>query len=151
MEDLEIFPEIATLSKLRDRGFSLVGVTNQSGIARGIVPESVVKQVNSVFIDRYGFDAFYYCPDHPDDHCACRKPQPGMLINARNDHGIDLKRSFVVGDKDDDMLLAKAVGAKAILVKTGKAETSVHADAVVEGLGDAVKAILSMSSEQYND
>ncbi|MBI5631986.1 MAG: HAD hydrolase-like protein, partial [Nitrospirae bacterium] len=76
---------------------------------------------------------------------SCRKPQPGMLIKARNDHGIDLKRSFVVGDKDVDMLLARAVGAKAILVKTGKAETSTHADAVVDGLADAVRTILAMS------
>jgi heptosyltransferase II len=148
MEDLEIFPEISALSKLRDRGFSLIGVSNQSGIARRIVSENVTNQVNRVFVDQYGFDAFYYCPHHPDDHCSCRKPEPGMLITGRNEHGIDLKRSFVVGDKEDDMLLARAVGAKAILVKTGKAETSPYADAVVEGLGDAVRTIMSMSVGQ---
>lgn len=150
MEDLEIFSEITTLSKLRDCGFSLIGVSNQSGIARGIVQESFTKQVNQIFIDQYGFDAFYYCPHHPDDHCSCRKPQPGMLIKARSDHAIDLKRSFVLGDKDDDMILAKAVGAKAILVKTGKTETSPYADEVVEGLGDAVRTILSMSNGKDN-
>ncbi|MBI5846787.1 MAG: lipopolysaccharide heptosyltransferase II [Nitrospirae bacterium] len=144
MEDLEIFSEITALSALRDRGISLIGVSNQSGIARGLVPESVVKEVNRIFLGQYGFDAFYYCPHHPDEHCACRKPEPAMLIQARNDHGIDLKRSFVVGDKDVDMRLAKAAGAKAILVKTGKAESSSHADAVVEGLAEAVRTILSM-------
>jgi heptosyltransferase-2 len=144
MEDLEIFPEIANLSKLKDHGFSLIGVSNQSGIARGLVQENVTKQVNQIFMDQYGFDAFYYCPHHPDDHCLCRKPQPGMLIKARNEHGIDLKRSFIVGDKDVDMLLARAVGAKAILVKTGKTGSSPYADAVVDGLGDAVQTILSM-------
>jgi len=148
MEDLEIFPEINSLSALRDRGFSLIGVSNQSGIARGIVPENVTKQVNQVFIDQYGFDAFYYCPHHPEDHCSCRKPQPGMLIKSRNDHGINLKRSFVVGDKDDDMLLAKAVGATAILVKTGKTVSSTHADAVVKGLDEAVNTILAMTDGQ---
>ncbi|MBI5632103.1 MAG: lipopolysaccharide heptosyltransferase II, partial [Nitrospirae bacterium] len=116
MEDLEIFSDISALSKLKEHGFGLIGVSNQSGIARGLVQEDVTKQVNRIFVDQYGFDAFYYCPHHPDDHCSCRKPQPGMLIKARNDHGIDLKRSFVVGDKDVDMLLARAVGAKAILV-----------------------------------
>lgn len=150
MEDLEVFPEIAALSKLKERDFSLIGVSNQSGIARGIVQESFTKQVNRIFIDQYGFDDFYYCPHHPHDHCSCRKPQPGMLITGRCDHGIDLKRSFVVGDKDDDMLLARAVGAKAILVKTGKAETSPYADAVVEGLDEAVRTIVSMSSGQGN-
>lgn len=147
MEDLEIFSEISTLSKLKDCGFSLIGVSNQSGIARGVVPENITEQVNRIFTDQYAFDAFYYCPHHPDEHCACRKPEPGMLIRARNDHGIDLKRSYVVGDKDVDMLLAKAVGARAILVKTGKAEASIHADAVVEGLGDAVRTILSMDGQ----
>jgi len=150
MEDLEIFPEIATLSKLREQGYSLIGVSNQSGIARGIVQESFTKLVNQIFIDQYGFDAFYYCPHHPDEHCSCRKPQSGMLIKARCDHGIDLKRSFVVGDKDDDMLLARAIGAKGILVKTGKAETSPYADAVVEGLGAAVRTVLSMSDQKDN-
>ena len=148
LEDLEIFSEISCLSTLRERGFSLIGVSNQSGIARGIVQENITKQVNQVFMDRYGFDAFYYCPHHPDDHCSCRKPQPGMLIKGRNDHGIDLKRSFVVGDKDDDMILAKAVGAVAILVKTGKTKTSLHADSVVEGLGDAVRTILFITNGQ---
>jgi heptosyltransferase-2 len=148
MEDLEIFPEITSLSILRDRGFKIIGVSNQSGIARGIVQENVTKQVNQTFINQYGFDAFYYCPHHPDDHCSCRKPQPGMLIKARNDYGIDLKRSFVVGDNECDMILARAVGAKAILVKTGKTESSSYADAVVEGLGDAIRAIVSMSNGQ---
>ena len=150
MEDLEIFPEITTLSELRNRGFSLVGVSNQSGIARGIVQENFAKQVNHIFVGQYGFDAFYYCPHHPDDHCSCRKPEPGMLIRARNEHGIDLKRSFVVGDKDDDMLLARAVGARAILVRSGKAETSPHADAVVKGLDEAVSTILSMNNDESN-
>lgn len=147
MEDLEIFPEIMTLSLLRNKGFSLIGVSNQSGIARGIVQENFTKQVNRIFMDQYGFDAFYYCPHHPEEHCSCRKPEPGMLIRSRNDHGIDLKRSFVVGDKEDDMILARTVGAKAILVKTGKAETSAYADAVVDGLDDAVRAILALSND----
>ncbi|MDP2156980.1 MAG: lipopolysaccharide heptosyltransferase II [Nitrospirota bacterium] len=150
MEDFEIFPEISALAELKNHAFSLIGVSNQSGIARGIVPEYITKQVNQIFMDQYGLDAFYYCPHLPDDHCSCRKPEPGMLIRARNDHGIDLKRSFVVGDKEDDMILARAVGAKAILVKTGKAETSPHADAVVNGLDEAVKTILSMSIREGN-
>ena len=150
MEDLEIFSEITTLSGLREHGFSLIGISNQSGIARGIVPENVTKQVNQIFMDQYGFDAFYYCPHHPADHCSCRKPEPGMLIKGRIDHGIDLKRSFVVGDNECDMILAKAVGAKAILVKTGKTVTSPYADAVVEGLAEAVRTILSMSNGEHN-
>ncbi|HYQ48183.1 MAG TPA: HAD family hydrolase, partial [Thermodesulfovibrionales bacterium] len=142
MEDFEIFPALAGLDRLREKGFSLIGITNQSGIARGMVQEEFVKKVNHIFLEQYGFEDFYYCPHHPADHCSCRKPEPGMLIRARNEHGIDLKRSIVVGDKDDDMVLAKVVGSKGILVRTGKAQSSQHADAVVDGLDEAVRVIL---------
>lgn len=142
-EDLEIFPEIDSLRMLKDKGFLLIGVSNQSGISRGFTQESFVEEVNNYFIERYGFDDFYYCPHHPDDNCFCRKPEPGMLVMARADHLIDLKKSYVVGDKDADMLLAKAVGAIGILVKTGKQQESPHADFIVKNLRDAVKLIIS--------
>ena len=140
-EDFEIFPEIEALKGLKDKGFLLIGVTNQSGIARGIIDESFAKDVNQVFIDKYGFDDFYFCPHHPDENCSCRKPEPGMLLSARADHMINLKESYVVGDKDADMFLAKAVGAKGIFVKTGKQQGSDYADHTVSNLKEAVKLI----------
>lgn len=142
-EDFEIFPEIKNLGRLKEKGFMLIGVSNQSGIARGIVDEDFTKEVNRVFIDKYGFDDFYYCPHHPDERCHCRKPEPGMLFQARVEHGINLKQSYIIGDKDADMLLAKAVGAKGILVKTGKQHESDYADYIVENLKDAVAIILN--------
>jgi len=144
-EDFEAFPEIENLSRLKEKGFMLIGISNQSGIARGIVDEDFTKEVNKVFIDKYGFDDFYYCPHHPDDHCHCRKPEPAMLFRARAEHKINLKESYVVGDKDADMLLAKAVGAKAILIKTGKQQESEHADFVANNINDAVDFILRNS------
>jgi heptosyltransferase-2 len=150
IEDFEVFPSIAGLTRLREKGFSLIGITNQSGIARGLVQEEFAGKINRIFTDRYGFTDFYYCPHHPDDHCSCRKPEPGMLLRARNAHGIDLKRSVVVGDKDDDMILARVVGAKGVLVRTGKAQSSQYADAVVDGLDDAVRMILSMDGNGDN-
>ncbi|NJD55330.1 MAG: lipopolysaccharide heptosyltransferase II [Nitrospirae bacterium] len=147
MEDFEIFPSIAGLERLREKGFSLIGITNQSGIARGLVQEEFARKINQIFKDQYGFEDFYYCPHHPDDHCSCRKPEPGMLLRARNEHGIDLKRSVVVGDKHDDMVLARVAGAKGVLVRTGKAQSSQYADAVVDGLDDAVRVILSMDEK----
>ncbi|MDA8083489.1 MAG: lipopolysaccharide heptosyltransferase II [Nitrospiraceae bacterium] len=141
MEDFEILPGIGRLRELKDRGFSLIGVSNQSGIARGKIDEGFVKRVNAIFMGEYGFDAFYYCPHHPDDHCACRKPEPGLLLDARSDHNIDLKRSFVVGDKEIDMLLASAVGAAGIHVRTGQEETAPSADYVAGGLDEVVRII----------
>ena len=142
MEDFEVFPEISSLAGLKERGFSLIGVSNQSGIARGLVDEEFVKRVNGIFLDTYGFEGFYYCPHHPDEHCPCRKPEPGLLLDARVDYNINLKKSFVVGDKDVDMLLARSVGATGILVKTGQDKVSAHADFVVENLVEAVDLIM---------
>lgn len=142
-KDFEVFPEIDSLKVLKNKGFSLIGVSNQSGIQKGFVDESFVKEVNRLFIDKYEFDDFYYCPHGPDDRCSCRKPEIGMLLMARAKHRINLKESYIVGDKDADMLLARAVGAKGILVKTGKQQESSYADFVVENLKDVVKLIVS--------
>lgn len=142
-EDLEIFEDVKDLGLLKERGFRLIGVSNQSGIARGIVDETFAKEVNQIFVDKYGFDDFYYCPHHPDEHCTCRKPEPEMALKARVNYRIDLKKSFVVGDKEADMLLAKAIGAKGILVLTGQEKHSNNADYMARNLADAVKWILS--------
>ncbi len=142
MDDLKVFPDVKMLIKLKDKGFLLVGVSNQSGIARGMVEREFAESVNNIFLERYGFDAFYYCPHHPDDNCACRKPSPGMLLRARSELNIDLRSSIVVGDKGTDMELAKSVGAEAILVKTGKDLSSGYADRVFNNLRDVVGYIL---------
>lgn len=139
---LEIFEDINELRKLKDAGFKLIGVTNQSGIARGIVDEENVKKINAVFIERYGFGDFYYCPHHPDEGCECRKPEPGMLLMARAEHNIDLKGSWVIGDKVSDIMLARVVGARSILVKTGELKDHPEADHVAENLREAMMIIL---------
>jgi heptosyltransferase-2 len=141
-EDFELLSGVDRLRLLREEGLELIGVSNQSGIAKGIIEKDFVEDVNKLFIDTYGFTDFYYCPHNPQDFCQCRKPEPEMLLRARADYGIDLKRSFVVGDKDADMLLAKAVGARGILVRTGLQNKSAHADAVVDDLNNAIKYIL---------
>ena len=145
MEDCDLFREIESISLLKEKGFALIGVSNQSGIARGIVDEAFVKEANNVFLKDYGFDNFYYCPHHPDEHCTCRKPEPGMLLRARHTHKVNLRKSYVVGDKESDMLLAKAVGAKAVLVKTGEAGESGNADFTAGNLAGAVNFILGDS------
>jgi heptosyltransferase-2 len=141
-DDLQIFTDINKVGLLKERGFKLIGVSNQSGIARGLIKKDFVREVNKIFIERYDFDDFYYCPHHPAEHCPCRKPEPGMLLRARAKHGIDLKRSFVVGDKEADMIFAKAVGAKGIFVKTGQGKESSSADYEAKDLREAVNWIL---------
>jgi len=141
-DDLHIFEDINAINLLKEKGIQLIGISNQSGIARGIVDEGFVKDVNNMFMKQYGFDDFYYCPHHPDEHCPCRKPEPEMLLRARAQHTINLKRSYVVGDKEADMLLAKAVGAKGILVQTGELKESQDADIIAKNLTEAVNWII---------
>lgn len=145
-DKFKVFDDINSLNILKSKDFSLIGLTNQSGIARGLVEEEFVKRVNGFFIDRYDFDDFYYCPHHPNEHCSCRKPELGMIHNARISHNIDLKNSYVVGDKDDDMRLAAAAGAKGILVRTGKERSSSYAFRIVDNLKEAVNFIIEDSN-----
>lgn len=143
IEDFELFQEIDSVSFLKEKGFTLIGISNQSGIARGIVDEAFVKETNGIFMKDYGFDDFYYCPHHPDERCPCRKPEPEMLLRARYRHKVDLRKSYVVGDKEADMLLAKAVGSKGILVTTGEAKESQNTDFTARNLAEAVTFILN--------
>jgi len=142
-DDIQIFPEISKVKLLKEKGFKLIGVTNQSGIAKGIVNEEFVKEVNNIFIKEYGFDGFYYCPHNPDDHCPCRKPEPGMIHRAKAEHKVAPEKSYIVGDKEADMLLATAVGAKGILVQTGELKESRYAVFTAKDLKDAVNWILN--------
>jgi heptosyltransferase-2 len=136
------FEDISTVLRLKEQGFRLIGISNQSGIARGTVNEDFVKEINSLFLTDFGFDGFYYCPHHPDEHCSCRKPEPGMLFRARTQHKTDFSQSYMVGDKESDMLLAKAVGAKGVYVTTGENKESSHADFMAGSLKEATDIIL---------
>ncbi len=117
--------------KLNQAGFKVVLVTNQSGVARGYFSESLVREAHGLLetmLARDGarLDGIYYCPHHPTAgsskytmDCDCRKPGTGLLDQAAKDLDIDLKRSYVVGDKWSDIELARRAGAMAVLVRTG--------------------------------
>jgi D-glycero-D-manno-heptose 1,7-bisphosphate phosphatase len=125
------------LRLLRRAGFYLFVVSNQSGVARGYFPESSVRKANrkvQTLLKSKGarIDRFFYCPHFPQGKvkslsrkCPCRKPEPGMVRQAAKRYPVDLKRSYVVGDKMDDLLLAqKARVAGGLLVRTGKGRKS---------------------------
>lgn len=125
------------LRLLRQAGFYLFVVTNQSGVARGYFPENTVKAVHKrlqQMLKAKGaeIDAFFYCPHYREGKikryvkvCDCRKPKPGMVKQALKKYPVDLKKSFVVGDKIDDLQLARnAKAGWGILVRTGNGRKS---------------------------
>lgn len=142
---------IEALLKLKQAGYLLVLVTNQSGIARGYFSETQFLQLTEWFdwslADRgVDFDGIYYCPHHPEglgeyrEICDCRKPKPGMLTQAIEELDIDPARSVMVGDKLEDLLAAEAAGVKVkILVRSGQAVTpaaEAKADQVLASVAD---------------
>jgi histidinol-phosphate phosphatase family protein len=111
---------------LHQNGFKIIIVTNQSGIARGYFDEDILAKIHRKMNDDLaGFgtriDAIYYCPHHPDDNCACRKPKKGMLVRAAGEMDIDIAHSYLIGDKEIDVAAAKNAGCKAILIRDGDA------------------------------
>jgi D-glycero-D-manno-heptose 1,7-bisphosphate phosphatase len=135
---VRLFSGVAqALARLKRRGFLLFVVTNQSGVARGYFPEEAVGKIHRrlqglLRPSGAGMDGFFYCPHYPGGKvksygrvCGCRKPQPGMIRRAARRFPVDLSRSYMVGDKVDDLLLAeKARLAGGLLVRTGSGNRS---------------------------
>ena len=158
IEELKLIPGTAeAIQLINNEGMKTVVVTNQSGVARGFFTEECVRIIHAslnemlrhegAFIDR-----FYYCPHHPTAGnepyrrvCDCRKPEPGMLLQAAQELDIDLTASYVVGDMLKDLDAGKRVGAKGILVRTGYGNNIVVTDKpvyIAEDLLEAVKWIM---------
>jgi D-glycero-D-manno-heptose 1,7-bisphosphate phosphatase len=123
-----MFPFVAAaLRGLNDAGYPVIVISNQSGVARGYFPESLLQEVTQRMTQQLSeagarVDAVYYCPHASSENCPCRKPKPGMLDRASREHAIDLQRSFVVGDRYIDIELARNAQARGILVRTGYGE-----------------------------
>jgi len=119
LEDFELLPGATQGIKLLNKhGFKVIVVTNQSGIARGYFTERTLAEIHDKMITQLAqhgahVDAIYYCPHHPDDNCDCRKPKPRMVFQAARDLDIDLSQSYVVGDSEMDVELARQAGCKA--------------------------------------
>ena len=150
VEDLRYFSFTDEAVKLlKEHGFLVIVVTNQSGIGRGIYTENdmhtVHEQIQTDLTEK--LDAFYFCPHLPDEGCACRKPNLGMIEQAMNDFAIDLENSWMIGDKVLDAETGFNAGIKTALVLTGYGSKDVEKltrkpDLIAENLLEAVKQIL---------
>lgn len=137
---------------LNENDFKVIVVTNQTGIAKGYYTEKDVISFNQLMkeeLELYNakIDAILYCCHNPGDNCDCRKPKPGMLKKAEKEFDIDLQKSFLIGDKNSDILAGRNVGCKTCLVLTGHGteelkKYDIKYDFIAKNLYGAVKYIL---------
>ena len=124
-DDFRMFPRATeAIAMLNKAGLTVVVVTNQSGVARGYFTEETLAQIHQQMKDELAkcgawVDAIYYCPHHPDKGCGCRKPKTGLFCRAAEELGLALAGSYVVGDREMDVLAGQALGCQTVLVETG--------------------------------
>ena len=164
LSHLRLYPWAIDAVRLLNRaGYLVVMVTNQGGIGRRMIRPEFLGELHAVIDARLAaggahVDGWYFCPHHPEALiedlravCGCRKPAPGLLLDAARDHGIDLARSWIVGDKWSDLQAGQRTGGRGILVRTGWGviEEGVRPDgqtveAICDTLAGAVACILSV-------
>lgn len=134
------------LVNLRQAGFLLIVVTNQPDVARGTIANSVVTEINSFLQKQLPLDDVFVCIHDDKDKCYCRKPLPGLILQAARKYNIDLKQSFMVGDRWKDMGAGRCAGCKTIWIDLGYDEKkpSVTPDHVARSLAEAVPWILQI-------
>jgi D-sedoheptulose 7-phosphate isomerase len=123
LEAVEVLPEVpAALRRLKDRGFELLVVTNQPDVARGTLDRDTVERIHAKLASSLPLDEILVCYHSDEDRCPCRKPKPGLLLDAGQKRGLDLTASFMVGDRWRDVEAGHNAGCKTILIDYGYQE-----------------------------
>lgn len=150
VEDLRMFEfSKVAINSLKDAGYLVIVVTNQSGIGRGIYTEAAMHKIHEQIqleLDN-SIDAFYFCPHLPDEKCPCRKPGLGMIKSAQSDFEIDMERSWMIGDKKIDVETGQNAKLRTAMVLTGyglihNASLESMPTIVVDNFGKAAREIL---------
>ncbi len=168
IKDLELLPGVSeAIHELNQAGIRAVMITNQPVVAKGFCSEAKLQQIHNKLEMLLGrehafLDRIYYCPHHPEKgfpgeraelkiHCECRKPKPGMILQAQCDLNIDLANSWFVGDTTTDVQTARNAGVKSILVRTGyggaDGKHDIAPNFIFESLLEAVRFIVAFSAE----
>ncbi len=152
--EFEIFADAPeALRVLRNAGFLLIGVTNQPDVARGIQTRAMVETINAALCARLPLNEIRACYHDDADQCDCRKPAPGLLLQAAQAHGIDLASSFVIGDRWKDIEAGRRAGCKTVLIDRGYTEKwqGEPPAAHVESLAQATEWILLQSDPERGE
>jgi D-glycero-D-manno-heptose 1,7-bisphosphate phosphatase len=159
-EEVKFIPgAIEAVKKLNQAGYKVIIISNQSGVARGILNEAMLQSIDKTMHRKIlnggaHIDGSYYCPHHPEhgvypyrQYCECRKPHPGLIKKATREHEIDLSKSFMVGDKATDIETGKRAGVKTLFVLSGRGaeetkELKEKPDHLADNLPEAAEWIL---------
>ena len=156
IHELVIYPYVPeSISALNEVGFDVIVISNQQGIAKGLIKEEDLDKIQMAItrqVESAGgkISAFYYCKHFSSDRCSCRKPQPGMILQAASDFDIDLSQSFMVGDTTKDVGAGKSAGCRTVLLATGNDSNEPlpdRPDFIADDLRDAVKYIVECSNQ----
>jgi D-glycero-D-manno-heptose 1,7-bisphosphate phosphatase len=142
-EDLIVLPGVASaVSDLRAAGYLAIVVTNQPDVATGKQSRSIVESINAQLRAAVPVDDIRVCYHSDADRCGCRKPKPGMLIAAAHDWGVDLSRSFMIGDRWRDVEAGRAAGCRTFLIEAGYDEERSQPDFLIGSVEQACNIIL---------
>jgi D-glycero-D-manno-heptose 1,7-bisphosphate phosphatase len=135
VDELQITSEaVRAVERLRAAGLVLLVVSNQPDVARGELPPEAVERMNRRLVELLAVDGVYHCPHDDADGCECRKPKPGMILAGAADFGVDLARSWMIGDRWVDVAAAGAAGVASILLEREYSWRATHAGAPPPGL-----------------
>lgn len=146
---------VEAINRLKEAGWKCLVISNQSAVGRGMMTEHQLREINQKLLHILPLDGIYYCPHYPPEqeeqqpyriNCSCRKPLPGLIFKAAQEHHVDLNRSYMVGDRATDILAGQAAGIKTVLVCTGygpdRLERKVKPDYIVADLKNFVDILL---------
>lgn len=144
IDELEIYDYARkSVDMIHQKGYLAIVISNQSGIARGLFSEESLQKMNAFLMDNTGVDAVYYCPHYLQGKvkkyaidCDCRKPNIGLLQKSGEDYSIDMKQSYMVGDRAVDILTGQNAGVKTVLLKTGYGERGLEFDITPDHIYD---------------
>ena len=150
LEDFRLYPDApASLLKLKRAGFLLAVVTNQPDVGHGLIPRAEVEGMHALIRRDLPVDTIKACFHRQADECDCRKPKPGMILEAAEELGIDLEQSFMVGDRGSDVAAGRAAGCTTVFIDLGYAESvSDVPDYIVHSIAEAADIIVTTQTAQ---
>jgi len=152
IEDFEFIKGVFNACQyFKNLGYEIIIITNQSGISKGYYDESDFQNLTKWMLSQFKKNNIsildiFFCPHSPDFNCYCRKPKPGMFFNAKKKYNIDMGNSWMIGDKNTDIIAANESGInKTILVKSGHKiiESPTKATYILDSIADSIKVIMN--------